>query len=270
MTHFIGAVVVPLAYANDVEDYLEKALDKFDENKEVPRYIESTKEKIIADSRARVEQIKENSYARFLKDPEEYAKSIFNPAHLEYLKNEFPEKLLWTDEQHYQSSIQYEEEENISEDGGLYSTYNPNSKWDWWDIGGRWKTQYQNRQGESVDELLSEIERVKKLRSDPAEMAKINDITQAIEKAREEEASWTFIDELEAKYLNCPAYMPWWFPRHIAFHDGKDFRWEESGKTGWFGMRSEKQTEDEWLDTLHKIVKDLPLGSTLYYIDFHI
>ena len=28
--------------------------------------------------------------------------------------------------------------ENIGDNGELYSTYNPNSKWDWYQVGGRW------------------------------------------------------------------------------------------------------------------------------------
>ena len=46
--------------------------------------------------------------------------------------------LKWTDEECYQDAIKYADEENIAPDGSLRNTYNPNAKWDWYQIGGRW------------------------------------------------------------------------------------------------------------------------------------
>ena len=50
------------------------------------------------------------------------------------------------------------------EDGEIvrYSTYNPNSKWDWWVVGGRWSNSLLTKDGELVNETtvgLFDVER---------------------------------------------------------------------------------------------------------------
>ena len=39
------------------------------------------------------------------------------------------------------------------EEGNIYSTYNPNSKWDWWEVGGRWSNMLTSKDGEAVDSI---------------------------------------------------------------------------------------------------------------------
>lgn len=36
--------------------------------------------------------------------------------------------------------------------GDLLSTYNPNSKWDWYSVGGRWNKYIKTLDGEQVNE----------------------------------------------------------------------------------------------------------------------
>lgn len=43
-----------------------------------------------------------------------------------------------SDEELYQEAIEGYEEDDLDEDGNLLSTCNPNSKWDWYEVGGRW------------------------------------------------------------------------------------------------------------------------------------
>ena len=42
------------------------------------------------------------------------------------------------------------EDSQTDEKGNIYSTYNPDSKWDWWYVGGRWADML-NADGECVD-----------------------------------------------------------------------------------------------------------------------
>ena len=44
-----------------------------------------------------------------------------------------------SNEELYTESIASYSPENITADGGVLSTYNPNSKWDWYSVGGRWQ-----------------------------------------------------------------------------------------------------------------------------------
>ena len=129
MSHFTVMVI-----GNNVE----KQLAPFDENLEVPRYVEYTKAQLIEKGRKCIEAYKNSRYAEYLKDKEAYKASRNNERHINYLENEFPLKLNWTDEQVYQDQIDDYEADCIGEDGEVYSESNPQSKWDWWEVGGRW------------------------------------------------------------------------------------------------------------------------------------
>ncbi len=116
----------------------EEQLKPFNENIEMPRYIEYTKEQLIAKERKSIDDYKNGLYAKFLVDPTKYEAECKNEKHLEYVKNEFPLKLNWTDEQVYADAIKYYDESDLTPEGGVYSTYNPKSKWDWYQLGGRY------------------------------------------------------------------------------------------------------------------------------------
>ncbi len=130
MSHYAVAVFLDPNGKN-----LEELLAPFDENLHVPHYI--PKADIIAKVRNEIETYKNGTYAEYLKDPEAYVAKYTNQDHIKYITKEFPMKLHWTDEDCYLDGIRYYEEENIKPDGSVFSDYNPNSKWDWYSIGGR-------------------------------------------------------------------------------------------------------------------------------------
>lgn len=132
MSHFTVAVML-----KDINK-LEELLAPYSENLEVDRYIKYTKEQLIQKCKKDIENYKNGTYAEYLKNPIEYKKDCTNENHIKYLEEEFPKRLNWTDEEIYNYEIQFYEDDEIGENGEVYSTYNPNSKWDWWSIGGRW------------------------------------------------------------------------------------------------------------------------------------
>jgi hypothetical protein len=132
MSHFTVAVI-----AESVDD-VDDILAPYDENMRVPRYVEYTKEQLIQRERKDMEEFKNTTYAEYRKDPVAYAEKHDNPGHIHYLQTEFPNKLLFTDEELYTAAVKGYEEENIGEHGEIYSTYNAKSKWDWYSVGGRW------------------------------------------------------------------------------------------------------------------------------------
>lgn len=120
------------------EEGLKKVLAPFDENVRVPVYVAYTKEQLIAEKRKEIEEYRKTTYAEYLKNPSKYRERYGdNENHLNYVENEFPKKLNYTDEECYQEAIQYYEPEEIDENGSVLSQYNPKSKWDWYQIGGR-------------------------------------------------------------------------------------------------------------------------------------
>ena len=138
---------------------VEQLLAPYDESITYPPYIELTKEQAIAKTRKEIEDYKNGLYAEYLADPIAYEEKCDNKKHLEYIKNEFPKRLNWTDEECYEEQKMWYGEDMIDEDGNLLSTYNPHSKWDWYTIGGRWTGSLVTKEGrETNTDYVSEID----------------------------------------------------------------------------------------------------------------
>jgi len=270
MTHFIGAVVVPqsipVSHSENVESflgsvrvkttadereagYLLNVLSAFDENREMPRYLERTKEQIIADGRAEIEEYKNGRYAEYLKDPAAYAADC-RPSHLEYVSVEFPKKLTWSDDEVYADQLQWADEEDIDEQGRQWSTTNPEGYWDWWNIGGRWTEEYREHQGETV------VQFVERLR----ETLTAIEAGTSFRPAPEEGMALERPDEL----------LPWWFPKNIVIPGETGPKWVRQGHVGWFGTAGSDLTEADWIRKLIEAVADCNENDTLVYIDFHV
>ena len=133
MSHFCVYVF------HDKDTSIDTLLAPYDENLVLEPYVEYTKEEAIAKVRKEIEYYKNGTYAEYLKNPEEYEKKYGrNNGHIEYLKDEFPKKLNWTDEQCYEYMKSLYDPNMIDKDGNILSRYNPKSKWDWYVVGGRW------------------------------------------------------------------------------------------------------------------------------------
>jgi len=150
MSHF-SVYVFTKDGGRDVDDLLAP----YDERIVYPPYIISTKEQTIKKVRKNIEDYKNGRYAEYLADPEKYKSNCSNTQHIEYLEKEFPKKLNWTDEECYESERQYYEDDMVDEEGNLLSTYNPNSKWDWYEVGGRWSGSIVTNDGDEVDSWLA-------------------------------------------------------------------------------------------------------------------
>lgn len=132
MSHY--SVLVLTDEYTDVDELLAP----FNENISVEPYVLYTKEQLIEKEKKEIKDYKNGRYAEFLKDPEGYKeKHSHNPGHLHYIEHEFRKKLYWTNARIYKEAIRFYEPENITEDGSVMSTYNPQSKWDWYSEGGR-------------------------------------------------------------------------------------------------------------------------------------
>lgn len=104
MSHYRVAVFTE---REDHAGYLvDSLLAPYDESLDVEPYLDLTREQLI-----------EYGYKRLITKPDP--------------------PMVMDDETCYNAAIEYfdPEPENIGEDGGLYSTYNPNSKWDYYTSG---------------------------------------------------------------------------------------------------------------------------------------
>ncbi|WP_144628926.1 hypothetical protein [Arthrobacter woluwensis] len=140
MSHY-SVLVLHTEKPADPEEATAALLARYAENREVPRYIEATRDQALATARADIEKIRDGQYAEFLADPESYRRGVSNPRHMEYISETFPNErlpLLEDEDALWKHVCRYDDPEDRDADGNLWSTYNPESKWDWWVIGGRW------------------------------------------------------------------------------------------------------------------------------------
>lgn len=128
MSHFSVAVFT------DEYTTVEELLEPFSEDIEVEQYIALTKEDIIQREKDRIKDLKK-LYKEYRKDKTAYRRKHFNNVgHLRFIKR-VPLISKWSNEKLYKYGIRYYDKEEIAENGGIYSTYNPDSKWDWYEIG---------------------------------------------------------------------------------------------------------------------------------------
>lgn len=97
MSHFLTLVI---------GDEPEKQLAKYDENLELPMHLYMTKEQLISEKRKEIEEYKKNYYDVFLQDKDAYLANCCKE-HADYIENEFPKHLNWTDEQMYEDAVKY-------------------------------------------------------------------------------------------------------------------------------------------------------------------
>lgn len=154
MSHF-----VTLVFTKENGKSIDELLEPFDENIYYEPYIKYTKEEAINKVRKDIEEYKNGIYARYLADPKAYEEKCRSFEHLNYLKNEFPKRLTWTDNECYEYMKNFYNENLIDENGNLLSIYNPNSKWDWYETGGRWDGYLKTLSGEYTNEdYVNEID----------------------------------------------------------------------------------------------------------------
>lgn len=154
MSHFIT-----LVFTKENGRTVEELLAPYDENIVYAPYVLYTREQAIAKIRKEIEDYKNGPYTEYVSSPKKYEESHPNAEHINYLKNKFPKKLEWTDDECYEDMKGRFDEDMIKLNGDLLSTYNPNSKWDWYTIGGRWNNYLKTLSVETTNEdYASEID----------------------------------------------------------------------------------------------------------------
>lgn len=293
MSHF--AVLV-------IGDNIEKQLEKFDENIEMKPYVKYTKEQAIEKERKEILEYKERYYDKYMADPEAYAADCTNENHLKYLRDEFPKKLEFTDEELYQEAIEYEDD--LGPNGEIMSTYNPDSKWDWYQIGGRYAGRLILKEGiekeanpefswgwdaKAMEEVLKEP-RVDTALMGQMDWSKMHNVQSRYDAAirfwemkvegaepktdqEKEELKWDwyktefYTERYKDKetYAKSRASFTMWA---IV----KDGVWYEKGHMGMFAMSSESDDEAlDWeLNMYDRFIKDLPEDTRLTVVDCHI
>ena len=156
--------------------------------------------------------------------------------------------------------------------GTIYSTSNPNGKWDWYVVGGRW----------------SNILRLKN--GTRANVARLKDIDFSSDETKIQEArqfweKWVEGDASEGEKILAPWETPEYFKR--GYLDKEDFarrsqlfstyavitsdgEWHECGKAGWWMMRDEDaEAVRKWEDGYLDLLKNESPNSWITIVDCH-
>lgn len=279
MSHYTVGVMFPslesLKDTASIEDYVDLALAPFDASLEMLPYVEFTKEELLKYAKNKIQEYKETYYDKFLENPEEYKeKHKANPKHIEHLEKEFPKRLVWTDEQILEYEYSLYDEKYIGLNGEIYATYNPDSKWDWYAIGGRWSGCITTKQGKQVDYCY----------------VKDIDLTPNKEEYQTAKRYWELVveeqplKENETKpfnFYNKEYYLDLYktkenyatlqslFSTYALLVDGE---WIEPGKMGWFAVSSETaESKEKYTNRFSEILNDPKYRNYVFVVvDCHI
>ena len=123
-----------------------------------------------------------------------------------------------------------------------YSTYNPEAKWDWYLLGGRWSGQILIIKKGATTGIVGE----------PAWCSK----TRGIDAARKKDI------DFEAMYRKEEAWAP-----YAVVKDGK---WYARGRMGWWGVSHDNMSDEEWVAKVQELIESLPDDALVSIYDCHI
>ena len=200
---------------------------------------------------------------------------------------------------------------DLGPDGDVVRTVkrtNPNAKWDWWVIGGRWSgflqlkpeneglsvdvafkgnIDFETKMNEAGEAAAAEYDRVVKVAdgrrwvSWPDVRENKKDFTdshkrrefycsqQVVKDIREALGNpWDDVDE----YLETrEAYVERARRQSITtFAVVKDGKWYQRGDMGWWGATSNEMSDSEWYEQFQKLLADLDDDTVLTVVDCHI
>lgn len=155
----------------------------------------------------------------------------------------------------------------VDEDGKVFYMRNPNAKWDWYEIGGRWSNCIPLKTGGK------------------ANIARIEDIDFTPNKEKYESYLEYFDDIIAGKPDVFTMYTPEYyleryktrenyaleqssFSTYAILYDGK---WHEAGEMGWFGISSAKpEDEAAWHKNYKDLIDSMPKDAIAIMVDCHI
>lgn len=283
MSHFVGHVFVPSTVpANEVENYLDETLDVYCESRDVEPYLSET---IHAED---IDRIKERLGELVSPDPD---------------KSE--------DENIIESWYGYSELKQVGPRSfELYSTFNPNSEWDWWVIGGRWSDFFGEGRGDMVrvKDIDWEAERDRVTKESHAEYDRFEEATKGLTLKhtwkdlydtygddRRGEARETYHAQEWVKAAKTCADLLFEAPEVYFKHNAggreafitdkiagvgvpyafidRDGEWVSRGDMGWFGISTDDKEPFDWAAAYFKYLDEVKREdpeALVVSIDFHI
>lgn len=281
MSHFCGLVIMTPEYAEN--NTFEDSLEKYNENIEYEPYMSGevsdyervrfleyyNKDKVnedaikneFVDTHAGIEGFQ--SFEDFKNewgsdDRNCYVHTLAYDHKDEYCKffiEKFPELFADFDNQYEEHGEDWNSSCWKKNDNGVWekwSTYNPDSKWDWYSLGGRWGKSIKTKSGEFVDKcFLDEID---------WSPFKPEDYEEETQKDWSGKEYHPLKDSVQYHYTE----------NDVPFCVIIDGVWYERGKMGWWTFVSDEKEKGDWNEEFMTLVKTLPEKSLVANYDFHI
>ena len=279
MSHFCGLVIMTPEYAEN--NTFEDSLEKYNENIEYEPYVRGevsdyekvrfleyyNKDKVnedaikneFVDTHSGVEGFQ--SFEDFKNewgsdDRNRYIHTLAYDHKDEYCKffiEKFPELFAEFDNQYEEHGEDWNGSSWKKNGNGVWekwSTYNPNSVYDWYTQGGRWSQSIKTKSGEFVDEcFLDEID------WSPFKPEDYEEETQKDWSGKEyhplkENVKWHFTKDN---------------PPYCLFVDGEHI---SKGKMGWWAISTDEK--EDWNEQVQNMLKKIDGKSLVCLMDFHI
>jgi hypothetical protein len=234
MSHFLVGVIIPKDTAS-VRAKVEELLEPYDENTEVEEYdrdcycignIASMEARKQTEEKLGTFQTFRDTYNALPKDQQPKWKDHIKPF------VDLHEKLT-------KEHSQYQKPDKNCPDchgtGKEKSHYNPDSKWDWWRIGGRW------------DGIISNIGKYRESEDNGFNFDPYHE---------DVKNNSCLVRELKANHL----------PFAIITPDGE---WHEKGQMGWWGVTHNEKEDDKWNKELFESLKEYK-DDLIVGVDCHI
>ena len=287
MSHFCGLVILTPEYAKF--NGLDDSLAKYDENLECPEYctgevsdydkVRFVEHYIVekGDSLVKVSEDWMRKFVKFMRNRKGFfTQKSFHEKYSRANKNEYADyynALVWENEEKYAEFFKrelgdiYNQFDSCyakngkdwnggswrkNEDGVWckYTTYNPDSKWDWYSTGGRWNNCIKTKDGKFVNEcLFGEI-----------------DFEPYPEDAYEDGKDWLGNPRKQLK----EDYEWHYSKEELPFCIVIDGVWYERGEMGWWAMVSNEKDKNQWGNEIEKLLEKIPADAEVYSVDFHI
>lgn len=184
-----------------------------------------------------------------------------------------------------------------------YSCYNPKSKWDWYQVGGRWSGYFKlkNRNAKTDVVLKKDIDfdgMLEDGRKDAAEdYDKIMSIVSHLPEIENWESVRTRFDDIQKarEFYNSQERVKALQENKIYFVDLEDYKysrdeyikrneasqftpyavvlngeWYEKGQMGWFGMSSNDMDNSDWKSKVKELIDSVDDDTVFTLVDAHI
>lgn len=247
--------VLIISKSTDIEGYLEP----YDVNLITPMHLCYTRQELIDWEKKFREDYKNGVYAEYLQDKEAFVKThANNKGLLDYVQNEFPKRLLWTDDQLWEHAVEdYKRDEEregnyeVHSDGSVWSIYNHKGKWDWYRIGGSWRGLIQLKKPDPEAPLCHLWAFGEKDRR--AEERKYNKLKKA-----------GFCDQAMVKDIKNLMDLP----QHVGVII-REREWLEHRQFSWQDSEEDRRIKDEWVEKLKGYLSELKETDVLTMVDCH-